>query len=153
MDAVDYRTLLDQLIRIEGVTLAPYRDAAGNLIVAPDDYVERMGVTATRMAVLEVDLRAVARELEELWPTVGKLDAVRKRVLIHMAFNMGVRGVGCKNLIMPPRCTRESHLRDGRDGEHEPRQSPTRPMNVVARVARATVLDGAGVRCNGSRTP
>jgi hypothetical protein len=35
MDAVDYRTLLDQLIRIEGARLAPYRDAAGNLIVAP----------------------------------------------------------------------------------------------------------------------
>ena len=34
MAAVDYRTLLDQLIRIEGVRLAPYRDAAGNLIVA-----------------------------------------------------------------------------------------------------------------------
>jgi hypothetical protein len=90
MDAVDYRTLLDQLIRIEGVRLAPYRDAAGNLIVAPDDYVERMGVGATGMAVLEVDVRAVARELEE-WPAVSKLDAVRQRVLIHLAFNMGVK--------------------------------------------------------------
>jgi lysozyme len=93
MDAVDYRTLLDQLIRIEGVSLAPYRDAAGNLIVAPDDYVERMEVGGTGMAVLEIDLRAVARELEEQWPTVSKLDAVRQRVLIHLAFNMGVRGL------------------------------------------------------------
>jgi lysozyme len=93
MDAVDYRTLLDQLIRIEGVKLAPYRDAAGNLIVGPDDYVERMGVRGTRMAVLEVDVRAVARELEEQWPTVSKLDTIRQRVLIHLAFNMGVRGL------------------------------------------------------------
>jgi hypothetical protein len=29
----------------------------------------------------------------EQWPTVTKLDDVRKRVLIHMAFNMGVRGL------------------------------------------------------------
>jgi lysozyme len=93
MDAVDYRTLLDQLLRIEGVRLAPYRDAAGNLIVAPDDYLERMGVRGTGMAVLEVDVRAVARELEELWPNVRKLDAARQRVLIHLAFNMGVRGL------------------------------------------------------------
>jgi hypothetical protein len=94
MDAVDYRTLLDQLIRIEGVGLAPYRDAAsGNLIVAPDDYMERMKVRGTAMAVLEVDVRAVARELEERWPTVSKLDSVRQRVLIHMVFNMGVRGL------------------------------------------------------------
>jgi putative transposase len=40
-------------------------------------------------------------------------------------------GVGCKNLITPPRCTRESHHRDGRDGAHKPRQPP-RPMNVLA---------------------
>jgi len=93
MDAVDYRTLLDQLIRIEGMRLAPYRDAAGNLIVAPDHFVERMGARGTRMAVLEIDVRAAARELEEQWPTVSKLDAVRQRVLIHMAFNMGVRGL------------------------------------------------------------
>ena len=93
MDAVDYRTLLDQLIRIEAASLGPYRDAAGNLIVAPEDYAERMGVRGTGMAVLEVDLRAVARELGEQWPTVNKLDAVRQRVLIHLAFNMGVRGL------------------------------------------------------------
>ena len=61
--------------------------------------------------------------------------------------------VGCNNLITQTECTRESHHRDGRDSEHEPRQPPTRPMKVVARVARATMLDGAGVRCNGSRTP
>ena len=93
MDTVDYGKLLDQLIRIEGTRLACYRDAAGNLIVCPGHYVDPMGVRGNRMAVLEVDVRAVARELEELWPPVRKLDAVRKRVLIHMAFNMEVRGL------------------------------------------------------------
>ena len=52
-----------------------------------------MGVTGSGLAVLEVDVRAVARELDERWPTVSKLDAVRQRVLIHMAFNIGVRGL------------------------------------------------------------
>ena len=89
MDALDFGKLLDQLIRIEAAKLAPYRDAAGNLIVAPDHSVERMGVIGTGMAVLEVDVRAAARELEEFWPTVGELDAIRKRVLIHMTFNHG----------------------------------------------------------------
>ncbi|HZM93550.1 MAG TPA: hypothetical protein VFB92_09020 [Vicinamibacterales bacterium] len=90
METIDYRHLLDQLIGIEGAKLAPYRDAAGNLIVAPEDYVERMGVQGTRMAVLEVDVRAVAGELEERWSIMGTLDGVRQRVLIHMAFNIGV---------------------------------------------------------------
>jgi lysozyme len=93
MDAVDYGKLLEQLIRIEGAKLAAYRDAVGNLIVAPENYVKRMGVTGTGMAVLEVDIRAVAHELEASWPTVGELDAIRKRVLIHMTFNMGIRGL------------------------------------------------------------
>jgi lysozyme len=93
MDAVDYGKLLDQLIRIEAAKLAPYRDAAGNLIVAPDHYVERMGFTGNGVAVLEVDVRAAARELEEFWPTVVELDAIRKRVLVHMTFNMGIKGL------------------------------------------------------------
>ena len=54
---------------------------------------------------------------------------------------------GCKNVITPPGRTRESRHRDGRDSAHEPRQPPTRPMNVVARAARATMRDEAGVRC------
>jgi lysozyme len=32
----------------------------------------------------------VALDLEDILPVVGRLDAVRQRVLIHMAFNMGV---------------------------------------------------------------
>ena len=90
METIDYRHLLDQLLKIEGAKLAPYRDAAGNLIVAPDDYVERMGVKGTRMAVVEVDVRAVAADLDGRWSILGTLDGVRQRVVIHMAFNMGV---------------------------------------------------------------
>ena len=85
--------MLDQLLTVEGASLSTYRDAAGNLIVAPDHYVERMGVRGTGMAVLEVDVRAVAKKLHQLWPTTGMLDEVRQRALIHMAFNLGVRGL------------------------------------------------------------
>ena len=93
MDEVDYRMMLDQLLTVEGASLSTYRDAAGNLIVAPDHYVERMGVRGTGLALLEVDVRAVAKELHQLWPTIGMLDEVRQRALIHMAFNLGVRGL------------------------------------------------------------
>jgi hypothetical protein len=70
MDAVDYEKLLNQLIRLEG------------------DRLQRQ-----RLTVLEEDVRAVAQELEEGWPAVRRIDSVRKRLLIHMAFNMEVRGV------------------------------------------------------------
>jgi hypothetical protein len=70
MDALDYEKLLNQLIRLEG------------------DRLDR-----ERLTVLEEDVRAVAQELEEGWPAVRRIDSVRKRVLIHMMFNMEVRGV------------------------------------------------------------
>jgi lysozyme len=88
MEQADYETLLDQLIRIEGVSLATYRDANGRLIVA-----ESAGVNGRTVTVLEADVRRVARELDELWPPLGKLDPVRQRVMIHMAFNMRVSGL------------------------------------------------------------
>ena len=67
MDALDYEKLLNQLIRLEG------------------DRLDR-----ERLTVLEEDVRAVA---QEGWPAVRRIDWVRKRVLIHMTFNMEVRGV------------------------------------------------------------
>ena len=38
-------------------------------------------------------MRAVAAKLEEQWPAVTKLDAVRRRVLVHITFNLGVGGL------------------------------------------------------------
>ena len=70
MDALDYQNLLNQLIRLEG------------------DRLDRERLTA-----LGEDVRAVAQEIEEGWPAVRRVDSVRKRVLIHMTFNMEVRGV------------------------------------------------------------
>jgi lysozyme len=92
MDDADYARLLDQLIRIEGINLAPYRDAEGNLIVADAEDAE-WAWSGRRISVLEVDLRRVDRELAELWPGFEKLDAVRQRVLIHIAFNMRTSGM------------------------------------------------------------
>ena len=51
---------------------------------------QEASVGLERMTVLEADLRRVALDLEYMLPVVGRLDAVRQRVLIHVAFNMGV---------------------------------------------------------------
>ena len=90
MDDRDYEKLLAQVMRLEGGWLAPYCDPAGNLIIAADHYEQEASVGLERMTVLEADLRRVALDLEYMLPVVGRLDAVRQRVLIHMAFNMGV---------------------------------------------------------------
>ena len=98
MDDLDCEKLLAQLMRLEGRWLAPYYDGAGNLIVVANDRGEQASTDRKSMTVLESDVRRVALHLEDIFPVVGRLDAVRQRVLIHMAFNMGV-----KQLLTLPR--------------------------------------------------
>ena len=98
MDDLDCEKLLAQLMRLEGRWLAPYYDGAGNLIVVANDRGEQALTDRESMTVLESDVRRVALHLEDIIPVVGRLDAVRQRVLIHMAFNMGV-----KQLLTLPR--------------------------------------------------
>jgi lysozyme len=91
MEDVEWRYLLDQLVRLEGDRLDPYRDAEGNLTVSSRD--GKVRLNGERATILEEDARAVAQELEEAWPVVTRLDTVRQRVLIHMAFNMEPAGL------------------------------------------------------------
>ena len=98
MDDLDCEKLLAQLMRLEGRWLAPYYDGAGNLIVVANDRGEQASTDRESMTVLESDVRRVALHLEDILPVVGRLDAVRQRVLIHMAFNIGV-----KQLLTLPR--------------------------------------------------
>lgn len=90
MNDRDYEKLLAQVMRSEGGWLDLYCDPAGNLIVAADHQGEPASTDRERMTLLESHLRRVASDLEGILPVVGRLDAVRQRVLIHMAFNMGV---------------------------------------------------------------
>ena len=89
MDDLDYCHLMAQLTRYGGFRLRHYQDTAGKLIGAiqrPMGAVRAETVTTT----LERDLRRIARQLEDQWPTFRKLDRVRQRVLLHIAFNSGV---------------------------------------------------------------
>ena len=90
MNDRDYEKLLAQVIRLEGLGWLTYCDVAGNLIVAPDHHGQEASVGLERLTLLESHLRRVALDLEYMLPVVGRLDAVRQRVLVHMAFNMGV---------------------------------------------------------------
>ena len=90
MDDRDYEKLLAQVMRLERGWLDLYCAPAGSLIVAADHPAEQASTDRKRMTLLESHLRRVASDLEDILPDVGRLDTVRQRVLIHMAFNMGV---------------------------------------------------------------
>ena len=89
MDDLDYWHLLAQLTRYEGFRLRHYQDTTGKLVAAkqrPIRAVRAEAVTTT----LERDLRRIAKQLEDQWPTFRNLDPLRQRVLLHIAFNIGV---------------------------------------------------------------
>ena len=92
MDDADYLRLLAQLTRHEGFKLRHYQDAAGNLAISsrarhPQRRVATAGDAPT---TLEGNLRRTAARLASQLPVFGTLDAVRQRVLLHLAFNVGV---------------------------------------------------------------
>jgi lysozyme len=90
MDDRDYEKLLAQVVRLERRWLDLYCDPASNLIVAAGPPRDQASTERKKMTLLESRLRRVASDLENILPDVGRLDTVRQRVLIHMAFNMGV---------------------------------------------------------------
>jgi lysozyme len=94
MDEIDHQMLLDQLIRMEGLTLHPRRDAAGNLVIGVGRNLERVGLTRGEAVMLvEGDVRRLTGELGERLPLFRTLDAVRQRVVIHLALKMEVDGL------------------------------------------------------------
>jgi len=84
MDDLDY--CQDATRRVQTAPLPGHSRKADRAIQRPIGAVRAEAATTT----LERDLRRIARQLEDQWPTFRKLDRVRQRVLLHMAFNIGV---------------------------------------------------------------
>ena len=142
MDDGDYEKLLAQVVRLERRWLDLYCDPASNLIVAADPPGEQASTERKRMTLLESHLRRVALHLEVILPVVGRLDAVRQRVLIHLAFNMGVerlraRFISAVQSGLWEAAAREMMISDW--GKHDKRRA-----SVLAEMMR-TGRDGSGV--------
>ena len=83
--------LMRQLIRHEGMELRPYRDTVGKLTIGVGRNLDDNGITAEEaMALLRNDLERHGQELVAAFPVVTRLDVARHRVLLNMAFNMGI---------------------------------------------------------------
>ena len=86
------KSIQEQLILHEGLRLKPYRCPAGKLTIGVGRNIEDKGITKEEaLFLLENDIRGVTTALERHdWFT--KLDAIRKKVVVDMAFNLGVGG-------------------------------------------------------------
>ena len=86
--------MVRQLRLHEGERLKPYRCTAGKLTIGVGRNLEDRGITREESAVLLAnDIADMERELQRALPWVARLDEVRARVLVDMAFNLGVVGL------------------------------------------------------------
>ena len=90
----------DQLILHEGLRLKPYRCTAGKLTIGVGRNLDDRGISHHEaMMLLRNDIEEVAGQLERHSWYVA-LGPVRRKVLIDMAFNLGMAGLmGFKRMI------------------------------------------------------
>ena len=93
--------MIRQLRLHEGERLKPYRCTAGKLTIGVGRNLEDRGITVAESAyLLGNDIDSHWRELVRALPWVERLDEVRQRVLLDMAFNLGIGGLlGFKNTL------------------------------------------------------
>lgn len=103
--------LISELIRDEGEILHAYADSLGYLTIGVGRLIDKRrggGITKEESRyLLSNDIKAKEDELDKRLPWWRDLSPVRQRVLLNMAFNLGVTGLlGFKNTL--------SHIQHGR---------------------------------------
>jgi lysozyme len=80
-----------QLIRHEGMRLRPYRDTVGKMTIGVGRNLDDRGITeAEALFLLDNDIDIAITELQARFPWFDELSEIRQRVLIDMAFNLGI---------------------------------------------------------------
>ena len=107
----DMTELLDQLVLHEGLELLPYEDSLGINTIGIGRNLEHRGLSEAELGhigkdlsdifewgitkeqayyLAKNDIEIVEKEVCEAHPCVVELDEIRQRIIIDMAFNMGV---------------------------------------------------------------
>lgn len=97
----DRDTLMQELVRDEGLKTMPYRCTAGKLTIGVGRNIEDRGITnAEAMYLLNNDMAICESELTVVFPKWRELSDTRQRVLLNMIFNLGrVRLAGFKKFL------------------------------------------------------
>lgn len=98
------KSLVDQLIRDEGVVLHEYKDHLGYSTIGIGRLIDKRkggGISlAEARFLLNNDIVRVSNEVRRALPWSEKLDEERFCVLLNMAFQMGITGLlGFKNTL------------------------------------------------------
>lgn len=98
----DTAKLISDLIRDEGLKLAPYHCTAGKLTIGVGRNLDDVGISKDEaMTLLATDLARCRKDCEKQswWLAVAE-DEVRSRAMLNMCFNLGIRRLsGFKNTL------------------------------------------------------
>ena len=88
-------TLKESLMRMEGLSLKPYRDSVGLLTLGYGRCLAKRGITQVEAEfLLDNDIAAVKEQYEDLPGWVkSKCNGARKEVILNMIFQLGFAGV------------------------------------------------------------
>lgn len=87
----DREKLIDLIIYHEGLELKPYKCTAGHLTIGIGRNLDDRGITEDEARFLcQNDVDIVEQELARKFPFIVGFGDVRTRVLLDMAFNLGV---------------------------------------------------------------
>ena len=83
-------TLLDMLMRHEGVRIKPYHDTVGKLTIGVGRNLDDVGITRDEaMYLLNNDVNKTVAWLRSTYPWFSELSPVRQDAVTDMAFNLG----------------------------------------------------------------
>lgn len=86
--------MVAQLRLHEGERLKPYRCTSGKLTIGVGRNLDDRGITSDESSyLLNNDIDAHWAELIQHLPWIEKLDEIRQRVMLDMAFNLGIFGL------------------------------------------------------------
>ena len=86
--------LIADLVRDEGLRLAPYKDSVGKLTIGIGRNLEDRGISwAEAQFLLDNDIAIATADLDRNAPWWRNLSEGRQRALVNMAFNLGVPGL------------------------------------------------------------
>jgi lysozyme len=91
---MDFALLNAELKRDEGINLKPYRDTVGKLTIGIGRNLDDVGITEDEAnALLRADVNRTIADLDRQLSWWRNLSEVRQRVLVNMAFNLGIGGL------------------------------------------------------------
>lgn len=91
---MDAEALKAELERDEGVRLSPYLDTVGKITIGVGRNLDDVGISRDEARyLLDSDIARTVAALDAALPWWSSLDEVRQRVVVNMAFNLGVPGL------------------------------------------------------------